>query len=315
MLFSVVIPLYNKADTVERALKSVRSQTCRDFEVVVVDDGSKDDGARIVNDFDGIDHLRLIRQENAGVSEARNRGVREARGEYIAFLDADDCWESEYLSELVQVKDRFPDSVMMGTGFYWQAGGRLYKTRETGKRERVDLISEIAIFQPIHTSSTAVRRHEFLEIGGFDRRHGYFEDVELMFKFALAYENRIALSRKALVRHLDDAFSTITKERVTSHRESPHLELLNLIALEDCPSMTVRRFARRYVMRVLANNSVRFKLKANVMFAAQYSGFMRWCSLGLAFTAPKWRFVVWPLAVVTKAWYWVALHRVLVRIR
>lgn len=313
MLFSVVIPLYNKEDTILRALKSVSAQDFRDFEVIVVDDGSKDGGAKVVESFKGVDHIRLIRQENAGVSAARNRGVRESMGEYVAFLDADDCWKPGHLAELAKVIEQFHDSVLIGTGFYWHIGGKVLKTRETRRIEKVDLISEVALFQPVHTSSIAVRRKEFLGIGGFDEQHGYFEDVELMFKLALKYPEQVAVSRHAFVHHLDDAVMTITKVSSSRRQEAPHLELANRVASERNPPRSVKRFARRFVLRTFANHSFRFQTLANVELVAKYPGLVNCSRAGRAFANPALRFLVWPIAAALKSWYWLSLRFVLIR--
>lgn len=314
-LFSVIIPLYNKADTIERALKSVRAQTYRDFEVVVVDDGSTDNSAEIVERFQRIDHLRLIQQENAGVSAARNRGVREAMSEYVAFLDADDCWMPGHLAELARIVVRFPESVLVGTGFYWHVGGKVFKTRETGKIEKVDLLSEVALFQPLHTSSIAVRRREFLDLGGFDVHHGYFEDIELMFKLALKCPEQVILSRRALVCHLDDAEATITKDLPVKHRETPHLEFVNQLASDGNPPCSVRRFAWRFVVKTFSNHSFRLKTSANEELVVKYPGLVHWCKMGRVFAIPALRFFVWPIAVVFKGWYWLALRHALIRVK
>lgn len=90
MLFSVVIPTYNRADLLRRTLESVFAQECRDFEVIVMDDGSTDHTESIVKLWG--DKIRLLRTQNAGAGAARNAGIKEARGEYIAFLDSDDLW-------------------------------------------------------------------------------------------------------------------------------------------------------------------------------------------------------------------------------
>jgi glycosyltransferase involved in cell wall biosynthesis len=118
MLFSVIIPLYNKVAYIESALLSVLDQRQQDLEVIVIDDGSTDDGARRVEAIDD-SRLRLIRQSNLGVSAARNRGIREATGEYVAFLDADDYWDPGYLCAIADMIQQFPGCGMYATHFYW----------------------------------------------------------------------------------------------------------------------------------------------------------------------------------------------------
>ncbi|MFA0899826.1 glycosyltransferase [Vibrio cholerae] len=99
VIFSIVIPLYNKESYVLRTLQSILEQKFNFFEIIVVDDGSTDNSLAIVNDI--IDkRLSVFSQKNAGVSEARNKGIELANGEYICFLDADDEMHSDYLSKL-----------------------------------------------------------------------------------------------------------------------------------------------------------------------------------------------------------------------
>ena len=103
---SVVVPLYNKIRYIGRCLESILQQTYWDLEVIVVDDGSTDGGEEYVRNCPDL-RVRLIRQANACPGAARNRGVREARGEFIAMLDADDAWEPNYVAESVGQLDRF----------------------------------------------------------------------------------------------------------------------------------------------------------------------------------------------------------------
>src|SRR5215212_5269413 len=99
---SVVIPAYNVAPYIPETLNSVFAQTFTEFEVIVVDDGSPDgeELERALKPY--LDRVRYVRQENRGAGAARNRGVREARGEFIAFLDSDDLWMPEYLEKQVR---------------------------------------------------------------------------------------------------------------------------------------------------------------------------------------------------------------------
>ena len=106
-MISGIIPLYNKAESIATALDCVLAQTYQDFEVVVVDDGSTDKGATIVEQYTD-PRIRLVCQENAGVSAARNKGIEEAKGEYVAFLDADDEWMPEYLENQYSLTLRYP---------------------------------------------------------------------------------------------------------------------------------------------------------------------------------------------------------------
>ena len=115
-MISVVIPLYNKEALIGRTLESVLAQSYRDFEVVVVDDGSRDGSAAVVESFDD-PRIRLIRQANTGVSAARNRGIAEARGEFIALLDADDIWRENYLQTQFELTQKYPQCDVFATGY------------------------------------------------------------------------------------------------------------------------------------------------------------------------------------------------------
>jgi glycosyltransferase involved in cell wall biosynthesis len=121
-LVSVVVPLYNKARYVARALESVAAQSVENLEVIVVDDGSTDGGGAVVAGI-GDSRLRLIRQENAGPGAARNRGLREARAAYVAFLDADDRWLPNFLADGVSILERHPAAAAVSCGWYEDPGG------------------------------------------------------------------------------------------------------------------------------------------------------------------------------------------------
>lgn len=114
--FSVIIPLYNKEREVEATIRSVLAQTYAPLEIVVVDDGSTDGSRKVV---EGISSplVRLISQPNAGECAARNRAMSEARGEWFALLDADDCWKPEFLEEVAAMIGEWPDCGIYSTAF------------------------------------------------------------------------------------------------------------------------------------------------------------------------------------------------------
>ena len=117
-LVSVVVPTYNRAYCICRAIDSVRAQTYSNWEIVIVDDGSKDDTAAVISSKYGDDsRVRYIYQENTGVTGARNKGIRETRGDYVAFLDSDDFWKPWKLETQVACFKRFPEVGMVFTEF------------------------------------------------------------------------------------------------------------------------------------------------------------------------------------------------------
>lgn len=172
-MITVVIPLYNKENTIVTALESVLAQTYQDFEVVVVDDGSTDGGAAIVEQY-ADPRIRLIRQANAGVSAARNNGIAEARGEYVAFLDADDEWMPEFLEEIVALQQEFPDCRAQATNYIFNSYGVksptiLRKIPFEGEHGVLTNYFEVASHShpPVCSICVCIERALLLKIGGF----------------------------------------------------------------------------------------------------------------------------------------------------
>jgi len=124
---SIILPLYNKAPYVTKALESIASQTYHDYEVIIVNDGSTDDSAAIVEQWlhENSCRCRLITQANAGVSAARNRGIDEANGEYLAFLDADDWWSPDFLEEMLGLTSQYPDAGLYAGNYTYYKPGKM----------------------------------------------------------------------------------------------------------------------------------------------------------------------------------------------
>lgn len=188
-MISVVIPLYNKAHTIVNTLTTVMNQTYIDFEVVIVNDGSIDNSVEIINEHFQDSRIKIINQENAGVSAARNRGVKEAKGDWIAFLDADDEWLPKYLETFIDVLQKYPTANMIGCASY-------YKDFQTGKVSANALIDkykdkavEINYFmnpdKMTHIGATIIRKKKFIEAGGFDPELKNNEDLLLQGSIAM----------------------------------------------------------------------------------------------------------------------------------
>ncbi len=185
---SVVIPLYDKRDEVDAALRSVLAQTLPPAEIIVVDDGSTDGGASVVETVaaeEGRGLVRLLVQPNAGVSAARNRGVAEARGEYVAFLDADDRWEPGYLAEIAALTAEFPGCGIYSAAFWIVAGARRFPAPCPGRRGVVDNFFRDSAHRYIAIpSASVVPRSLFDEVGGFPPGMKIGEDLYLWIEIA-----------------------------------------------------------------------------------------------------------------------------------
>ena len=185
-MISVVIPLYNKAHTIERTLGSVLNQTFTNFEVVIVNDGSTDNGVEVIKNFTSDPRIRIINQENQGVSVARNRGVAESKYEYIAFLDGDDEWLPAYLFKMVEAIKMYPDAGMFCcAGYVRDNNGIHYRLAKKykGKTLIVNYFENPQVFT--HTSAVIVRKTEFNKSEGFPLKMRCNEDFALTYKVAL----------------------------------------------------------------------------------------------------------------------------------
>lgn len=168
---SVVIPLYNKEQEVERALRSAINQSLAPREIIVVDDGSTDASVtvveRVMAEHEGV-NIRLVQQMNSGVSAARNRGIAEATGDYVALLDADDEWLSGYIAEVCRLMEYHPDSDAYSTAFYIVNKGRRVEAAVPTKEGYIDpAVEALQGRYPIIPSTATLRRSTVQRIGGF----------------------------------------------------------------------------------------------------------------------------------------------------
>lgn len=201
-MISIIIPLYNKGKLVERSLGSIVAQDFHDCEVIVVDDGSTDDSAEVVRCYaagHGLDMLRVIQQDNAGVGAARNRGIAEARGEYVTFLDADDEWRPGHLEALAALARNYPQCAVFATNYEnLMADGRIVPNRLsrlpfTGDTGVIDNYFVMAAESnpPLWTSAVMARRDALQAVEGFPEGIKSGEDLltwaRLASRYGIAY--------------------------------------------------------------------------------------------------------------------------------
>jgi glycosyltransferase involved in cell wall biosynthesis len=232
MRFSVVIALYNKAAYIDCTLQSVLAQDCRDLEVVVIDDGSSDEGPRIVAQCPD-PRVRLLRQANAGAAVARNRGIDAARGQWVCFLDADDWLHPSYLSTLAQAQQACPQADVVAADFvrvpHVSAPGAWPPPWPVSSAPaQVELITRLArrwMKGPtLSASSVAVRRSRLLTMQPcFAPGESLGEDLDLWFR--LAEQTPIALAHKTLVAYRVDVPGSLSSNHAI-HHHYPFLERL-----------------------------------------------------------------------------------------
>ena len=211
---SVVIPLYNKAPFVEGAIRSALSQALPPLEVIVVDNGSTDGGPEIVEAI-GDPRLSLVRQDNAGVSAARNRGIALAQGDWIAFLDADDWLHPQYLSHVAKAHAACPDADMIATT-YLRVDGATERIEPWElpasplKVERIDDLRTRWMQSLLFTTSClTVRARRLNQMQPcFPVGESMGEDLDLFFR--LADHTPVALVHRALVAYRIFVDSSLT---------------------------------------------------------------------------------------------------------
>ncbi len=197
--FSVIIPLYNKELEIGRTIRSVLAQTLQPLEIVVVDDGSTDRSAEIVEGFNS-QIIRLIRQQNAGETAARNRAMAEARGDFFALIDADDEWRPGFLAEIAAMTEEFPGCGLYSTAFDIVNTDGEHPAKTPSQRGVVDNFFRTSMTKYVSIpSASAIPRAVIAKIGGFPEGMRLGGDQYMWTKIARQYP--VCFSPKRLVRY------------------------------------------------------------------------------------------------------------------
>lgn len=193
MAVSVVIPLYNKVRHIRRAIDSVLAQTCQEFEIIVVDDGSTDGSGNVVRQITDL-RIRLVTQENEGECAARNRGIRQAHYDLVGLLDADDAWSPDFLAAALALRAQFPQAAIWATGYCHSVNGsiRLNQFHERHQASEatgflLDYFGADDDWMAISSSSVLIRKDAFHTAGGFPAGVMRGGDTNTWFRLALRY--------------------------------------------------------------------------------------------------------------------------------
>ena len=185
MAVSVIIPTYNRAQWLPEIINSVLRQTFPDFELIVVDDGSTDETAQVLREFS--ESIRVIHQQNRGVSAARNRGIHESKGELIAFLDSDDLWKLRKLEVQVGYMHAHPQVMICQTEEIWIRRGVRVNPAKKHKKYSGWIFEKMLPLCIVSPSAVMMRKSLLDEIGMFDESLPVCEDYDLWLRVGLRY--------------------------------------------------------------------------------------------------------------------------------
>ena len=226
--FSIIIPLYNKEDYVLKTLESVFNQTYTNYEVIVVNDCSTDNSAELIKSLKDSRVKLLAHKENLGLSATRNTGIAAATHEYIAFLDADDCWKKTFLERIASLIEEFPDERVFATYYEENFNGKILSPKvkiPENKKGTTFLITnffEINMGKLILTQSCFVVKKEALKnINSYDPSVTFAEDIDFYIRCFLKYKLAYHYESNCLIN--TTVFGSLTQSN-TSDKTYPNLK-------------------------------------------------------------------------------------------
>lgn len=176
-LVSVIIPTYNRARTLKKAIDSVFDQDYKNFELIVVDDGSTDSTEKLLLSY--ANSIKVIQQPNQGVSTARNRGIKASSGDLIAFLDSDDYWYPQKLSAQIDFFNATPDALICQTEEIWIRNGKRVNPKKKHQKLSGIIFTPSLALCLISPSAVMIKKELFNEFDGFDESLPACEDYDL----------------------------------------------------------------------------------------------------------------------------------------
>jgi glycosyltransferase involved in cell wall biosynthesis len=270
MFFSVIIPLYNKENYIEKTIQSVINQTNNDFEIIIVDDCSTDLSYEIAKKF--VSHkIDIIKHPiNKGLSASRNTGILNSRGNYITFLDADDFWKPNYLEEIKLLIDTFPEARLFATNYeeIYPNNVILTPKNNADNLKPIQIIEDyfgVSLGQPLYCAcSLCVAKDVFDVVGNYNETISYSEDIDFNIRANLSF--KLAYSKKALVSYLIFSENQITNSGL-QNKTVPKFDDYEGFAAHNRPLKKYIDF-NRYVLakkyKVEKNNRQYISLKSKI---------------------------------------------------
>lgn len=264
---SVIIPLYNKAASIGATLASVLAQTVQPLEVIVVDDGSTDGSAERAEAL-ATQGVRVVRQTNGGVSRARNRGAAEAQGTHLAFLDADDRWEPEFVERMMASIEQLPDCGLYTTAYRVEGSDGRSGVRCATKSGVADFFEQVKEGFVALPSASVVMREAFESTGGFPAGMKLCEDSYLWVK--IADQHPICFIDEPLVTYRVGAENRSSKIYVAEQTEFSFDDLLGE-ARDDARA--------EFIARCMIGKAITLCLKGDEEFARHTEDFYSYTKL------------------------------------
>lgn len=263
--FSVIIPLYNKESYIKTTVESVLDQTYKFFELIIINDGSTDNSIDILQPFIQDERLKIIDKENSGVSASRNIGIQIAKYEWIAFLDADDIWRNEYLSEVNRMIESYPEATIIGMNYDCTVPfvHKRYKTEGY-----VENYFKINIQEYLFNSSSVIIKKDSLLNQKFRTDLSIGEDIEMWYR--LAKNNTIAYCPTVLSFYRKSISNEMNRQRKSMIKSnwSFHLDFSSCKSKEE----------KKYLYKILASTciiSIRSKSYYDITLLMKKQGVFR----------------------------------------
>lgn len=269
-LFSVIIPLYNKENYVEKAINSILNQTYNNFEIIIIDDCSTDLSYEIAKK-NVSEKIRLIKHDkNKGLSASRNTGIVNSKAEYITFLDADDVWKPTYLEEIKSLIDSFPEAKLFATNYeeVYPNEVVILPKNNANTIESSQIIEDffkISLGQPLYCAcSLCVEKSVFDIVGNYNESITYSEDIDFNIRANLSF--KLAYSKKALVSYMIFSENQITNNSLNK-KVIPNFNAYEIFVKQN---KSIKKYLdfNRYVFakkyKIEKNNFLFKKLKSEI---------------------------------------------------